>query len=218
MADDDFTAEEFAKWIPIRQAVEMADGQMGNTIYREIINRLRNGLIDARAENAIGEVGSRKMPFRPHSKVGLKIWDHVAGFRHLSSSGFWRSNTVEANINEGPHLHSPAVTYTYYGVRLDPAGVAKMLGRDVQSTPVPQTPPPAPAPQPLPEPTIKGPPFAAKALTAWYEAYKLAYTPAERTLDHAWNHAKAAFPEKTVTRQAVRALMPGSKPGPRTKG
>jgi hypothetical protein len=60
------------------------------------------------------------------------------------------------------------------------------------------------------------PKLAPGALEAWYEAYKKAYTPAERGLEHAYRHAKTAFPEKQVVRDRVRELLPsGNKPGPK---
>lgn len=219
MAGGDFTEGDFEAWLPISHAVEMAGGHLGTAIYQEIVSRLRNGLIQARAENAVVEFGARKTDLKPYAPVGTKVWDELAETRHLSALRLWRTNTVSVSLREGTYMHSPDTHYTYYGVRLDPAGVAKMLPQAAKA--------PAIAAVPLPiqtaeeaqkEPAAsKGPPLSAKALAAWYEAYKLAYTDAERTLDHAWGHARSAFPEKSVTRAAVRALMPGGKPGPRSK-
>lgn len=59
------------------------------------------------------------------------------------------------------------------------------------------------------------PPVGRAALTAWYEAYRLAYAEEERTADHAWSRAKGAFPDRAVTRAEIRELLPPSKPGPK---
>jgi hypothetical protein len=153
-----------------------------------------------------------------HGHIPAYYWAHIS--KHAVAGTFWDTGAARFWFGITPYFpHSTAVLCA--DVRFNREDVEKakppiprqILAEALQA--ISDTPPPPPPTGELPQ--TKGPPLAPKALVAWFEAYKLAYGAAERTLDHAWDHAKRAFPEKTVTRQAVRGLMPGGKPGPRSK-
>jgi hypothetical protein len=63
----------------------------------------------------------------------------------------------------------------------------------------------------------KLPPVSAAALQAWFEAYRKAYPGDAQTNAHALASAKGMFPDKTVSRDAVRALFGAKKTGPKSK-
>jgi hypothetical protein len=143
---------------------------------------------------------------------------------------FWTSNDAVWEITDRSTGFSKRKTFKFFGIRFDPAGIAELDRQQSHAVGAPAPPAPAitpPSPDKMPvlavnqaedEPAQPKPRLSDPALTAWFAAYELAYTKGERTLDHAWDHAKRAFPEKSVTRDRVRALMAGGKPGPRPRG
>ena len=57
----------------------------------------------------------------------------------------------------------------------------------------------------------------AAAMEAWYAAYRLAYQGADDTMEKALASAKGMFPGKSVSREQVRKLAGGRKPGRKSK-
>ena len=170
-----------------------------------IISLFSDGEIRAAAESLLVIPDIEAETRVSFAEIAHPHWRFISG--GATGTPLWSTFSAEMSINRGN------TRLKYYGIRIDPDGLAKKL--------------PIPAQPPSPPPNAQGPAstdlpgttahiaLSQKALEVWYEAYKLAYPNSERRLDHAWERVKAAFPERSVTRARVRELMAGGKPGPK---
>jgi len=214
MADSDpstISEDEYWRWFTPAAALTAVDKKTGDftASMAAILNRAGAGYIRAVAENIDRQEGRKTTKLAPFSRIDpavFKAWHDNYGHGSLS---LW--TTGDCNISFGAlTMSSPRIDLDYFGIRFDPIGVNKLVG-------ITEVPARSGTEAETKESEGKTGNLAPAALKAWYEAYKLAYGENERTLDHAWDRAKRAFPDKTVTRASVRTLMPGGKPGPKQK-
>lgn len=214
--DQGISADEFQRWLLLSTVLEKATPRMSHNAHREIVNRLCNGLLRARAEDSFTTNAGTKRTLPDRSLVSQNVWAAVSQIQYLTLDSLWETNTIIERVG--------GIKFEHYGARLEPAGVAKMLPEAF-----PVIPPPAPPSPSTPwlsdklpvvnvnqqedAPSQKGPPPSTKALAAWYEAYKLAYTGPADTEAKALESAKGCFPDKTVSREAVRKLRGEQKRG-----
>jgi hypothetical protein len=193
-----FDPAEFRAWIPAQQALTRYRPLANGHAASDLVKRLAEGLIAARAESFIVKFGQPKR-YGPETLVPPYLWRAIADQSELEELSLWSTGAAEADIFPDGTRSDP-VPHKLFGVRFDPAEIARLTGGTVLADP------------PL---RRRPPPVPAAALKAWYEAYILAYAEGERTADHAWLCAKGAFPDRAVTRAEVRELLPPSKPGPK---
>jgi|GEM_PF-3237778 len=219
MADGQFTEDQFQNWMPASEAYRLVGAELGPQAAREILKRLAHGLLIGRAEEAFQMTGGKKTQFDRLAIIKDFIWEELAGEDYLHNLPIWSANSAEVEFPYKYPSRPLSVVFHLFGVRFDPAGIEKMLPKRVIQ--IPPEPPktdwgktawPVPAAS-APEPEQKGPPPSAKALAAWFDAYKAAYTGADDTEAKALESAKGCFPGKSVTREAVRALRGEQKRG-----
>jgi hypothetical protein len=193
-----FDPADFPAWIPAQQALARYRSVAGGHAAPDLLKRLAEGVIAARAENFIAVFGQPKR-YGPERLVPAYLWKAISDQAELDSLSLWSTGTIEVDIFPDGTDTAP-VPHKLFGVRFDPAEIARLI--------------PAPSPGQEP-PKRRPPPVAGAALKAWYQAYILAYRAEERTADHAWACARGAFPGRAVSRADVRELLPPTKPGPK---
>ena len=196
-----FDPADFEAWVPAQQALTRYRPVANGHAATDLVKRLSEGLIVARAENFIVKFGQPKR-YGPETQVPPYLWLAIAGQSQVDELSLWSTGAAEADIFPDGTEHNP-VPHKLFGVRFDPAEIARLTGTGQAELPLP-----------LPA-RRRPPPVSGDALKAWYEAYILAYAEEERTADHAWACARGAFPNRTVTRSEIRELLPPSKPGPK---
>jgi hypothetical protein len=240
MADgNQITADEWESWITPKVALKLVSDAMHHDwsiAASAIIRRLNAGLVLAHVKTGEFEQAGRVKKLKDYVAVPVSVAQTWGRMDRVADLPFWTSGDADVHhrVTTG-YGHDAVVSWRLFGIRFDPAGindlapgsfapvaspapppstsplpVSSELLAGIPKAPETSTPPPAPQPH-------TGKPLAPAALQAWHEAYKLAYQPHERNLDHAWTHAKWAFPEKSVTRESIRKLMGGGKRGPRAK-
>lgn len=118
MADKPLDPKDFESWTPIatvyRSVIEHMFGH-GGTV-NEIVRRLQKGLIRAGAEN-------HAFDHIDHDPGGVIEIGRERWARDLSEEyAFWRSGTI--SVDDDGDFDA----LTYFGVRLEPTGVEKMMG------------------------------------------------------------------------------------------
>jgi hypothetical protein len=194
----EFSAADFDKWVPAQQALTQYLPLASDHAAADLVNRLAEGLMVARAENFIVVFGQPKL-YGPERPVPAYLWKAIADRTELDDLSLWSTGAAEANIFPDGTLANP-VPHKLFGVRFDPAEIARLTATLPFLSPA--------------QPKRRPPPVTGAALKAWYEAYTLAYGE-ERTADHAWACAKGAFPGRAVPRAEVRDLLLPGKPGPK---
>jgi hypothetical protein len=211
--------KEFSKWPLLSAVLAKVTPRLGHDAHQKVVMRLSKGLLVARAEDSfLAERSGTKIVLPERSMVTKAVWKRVKLTDYQTRDSLWETSTVIETI--GRRSNGGGVRYEHFGVRVDPAGVAKMLPEVLPKVPRPPARLPRPARsvnKPLvvemnvrgDEPPQKGPPpLSPMALKLWYEAYKAGYEESEWSLDHAWSRAQLAFPDKSVTRKSVQDLMP----------
>lgn len=226
MADgDQITAEEYATWIPASEALNRVAKVMQHEwglAAAAIVRRLNAGLVRAHIKTGNVERAGKTQKLKDFVAVPSSVvtgWTKASG---ISTLQFWVSGDAEVHqrISSG-HGYDATQILHLFGIRFDPAGIAEMIPSAgparaatamADKLPVKSLGPPDAAPlPPAREQESKGPPVSSKALAAWYEAYKLAFTGMADTEAAALESARGCFPGKTVSRDAVRKLR-GSQP------
>jgi len=129
----------------------------------------------------------------------------------LANERFWDSGDVLFS-RFSYSLSTPTETFRFFDVRFDAAVIGKMFPAPAQREASITEPPREPT-DAEEGPKQKGPPVSEAALTAWYAAYRLAYVGSEDTLAKAYASAEGMFPGKFVSRERIRRLAGGRKPG-----
>lgn len=219
--NDSISEEEYSRWYTPKRAVEfVATHTDWNTAHRAILKRAESGKIRVHAEDIRWERASRTGIYRKFSPVPDAILKAWAEQDHHSYLLFWSNGDGEIDLKSNPHALT--ISWKLFGIRFDPTGLAQLAGIDA---PTPLVTTKLEEPQKLPvvdvglemeEPPQKGPPPSPKALAAWYEAYKLAYPNTADTEAKALESARGCFPDKTVSRESVRALRGAQKRGPKS--
>lgn len=195
-----FDPAKFKAWIPAQQALRRYRPVANGHAASDLVKRLAEGLIAARAENFIVKFGQPKR-YGPETVVPSYLWRAIADRPELDALSLWSTGAAEADIFPDGTGANP-VPHKLFGVRFDPAAIARLTVTAPTAEPIGKRRPPS---------------VSGAALKVWYEAYTLAYADEERTADHAWTCARGAFPDRVVTRAEIRELLPPSKPGPKPR-
>jgi len=205
------------RWWTPAQALEHAVKIVGRAAgSAALLDRIKGGRIRVGAATFSDQIGDEPPElFDEPETIPANHWRDVTS---LYRSNFWHGD-FEFSLRTGGGYGKP-MTVRCYGIRLDPDGVRASLPLPTPATPEPPAvslakPPDADEAKDTPAPQ-RGPPVSPAALRAWHEAYKLAYTgtPQDK-LETAYLSAAGAFPGKSVSRDAIRALVGGRKPGPK---
>lgn len=209
MASKEIKTEEVANWLTPREAIQLLEPSFGTDSHsyiakRALLERLRGPQIRAAATVAL--------PFAPEQTKSYEI--DASDWTNIDEDDLlWTTGDMVFEWTTGSGYYIERHTTRHYRVRLDPVGVRAMLPPE-RLTPAVTSQSSAPDTQPAGE---KGPPVAAAHLAAWYEAYRKIYggTPAD-TEPNAVASARAMFPGKLVSREAVRKVRGSQKPGPKS--
>lgn len=146
MADEEFSADKFAAWIRIKEALaqvtKFADGQT-STAAHGIIDRLRNGLLTAAAKTIIWTTGSRQASKKDNQIIDASVWIKYET-EYLASHALWRTGDGQVHIYP-QGLSGQKSTLHLYDVRIDPKTLSDWVGM----------PPPPPMTAPANRPQVK---------------------------------------------------------------
>ena len=124
MPGGELSEEEFGRWTPLPRALETISIALGNagSAALALAQRLRAGLLQAAAETAVNDN-------RPADRVEFALvppthWKQEWAANPISA--FWRSGQMTVTISHDHRAYS-AQTATYFGLRVSPEGLAKML-------------------------------------------------------------------------------------------
>jgi len=214
MADTEFTAEEFASWIPSRDAYSMARESYGNFAASTILNHLATDLIQARAAHFF--VSSQpQRDFGYVLRIPREVWEQLDHANYQSALSLWTTNNAEVSVNRSTVLSK---TYKLFGIRFDPAGVRAMLPSEGSKDTLAAEGARFSIAAAQPEPEQKRPQVAQALLNDWFALYKRAFPGVEDTESKAIESAVGMFPGKFVSRQRVRELRGAQKRGPKPSG
>jgi hypothetical protein len=218
-ADREISAEELSSWWTPHQSASYGTTCQGisdmKSAYNAIWQRLVGGLIEAAAASwsATPAKGS-PVPHMTPDFVPLRYWRDFTN----SGSDIWGAGDARFYVV----YQGGSTTYRYFGIRLNPADVRKVLPavrppppKQLVVTPKQETAEPTKI-EPT-EPTQKGPRVPDPHLKAWFDFYKAIHSSIEDTEDRALEHARQCFPGKSVSRDRVRALRGSVKRGPKAK-
>lgn len=117
-----FDPADFAKWVPAQQALMRYRATANSHAAADLMTRLSEGLIAARAENFIVMFGHPKR-YGPERLVPPYLWKAISGQTQPDSLSLWSTGTAEADIFPDGTRSDP-VPHKLFGVRFDPAHVA----------------------------------------------------------------------------------------------
>ena len=199
------TEEEFASWIPIRKAIGQPVEIGGlEPAKQEIWSRLRAGILRSGAEN---------WTINPNDPPGgvIEVEQDRWGSLQVVTDSWWQTGRVTLWRDEGNRTghgyRRPTSAVEYFGMRVDPEGLMKFTGR-----PVPTTLKHAASDLASEEgkPRIRD-----DWLADWAALFNKLYP--DKDADFAWRSAKGMFPDKSVSRDRVRPLVPRSRGRPSQK-
>jgi hypothetical protein len=234
--EDEITAEEFADWVPVSQALAIVAKAVGlSTAPTTILERLVRGLMRGAAEDAVITDDGKTLPMTSLLPIPIWAWKVLADGGGYVALKLWKDGSQKMEANDYSYGRRRATSIEAFGVRIERAGLLKIPGVVFPNRPsaspastVPEiaAPPPEILQSKLPvvrlnqtedEPPQKGPSVPAAALEAWYAAYKMAFSGIADTEAKALESARGCFPGKSIARDAVRALRGTLKRGPKPK-
>ena len=201
-------AEEIAAWLSPSAALEMLRSLDRRTAKLAILNRLQHGLIRSGAQTATFQGQSYiRVPLDPD------MWENAES--GIVVSALWQTGdiTIQMPITS-PAYGRQSFPLALFDVRFDPVGI-KALMPGAESVAMQQ--PNSESPQTNEPETQKGPSVSDEHLRAWFELYQKAYQGSQDTLANAHQSAVGMFPGKFVSRERVRQLCAGRKPGRKAK-
>jgi len=213
LEEPSLTEEEFEGWLDPQDSVKILAPRFGPDSAKEmIVLRLLSGEIRAVAKSVWN---TQKADERySYQLVTSKFWQRCTEQVHGGSA--WRTGDFRVTIYDDTLIHR--TNYVLCGVRFDPIAVRALIPKPV--SPAGPTPPLTDSLQPDPKAQApeKRSPVPAAYLEKWAELYKTVYTDKDvDTLDFAWKSAIGMFPNWSVARDRVHALLKGRKTGPRKK-
>ena len=199
--EDSISAEEFSAWVQPK-LVLAAVQQQSKIAASMIFEALTAGIL----ESAAGHFSS-VIPGKPTSQESLlrlpsSIWSHRI------QDDLFGTGIAQFSMPQSP---GPSITMRGFDNRINPEGISRAFP-GVEFVAV-HTEQPISKEALIEDPKQKGPAVSPAALSAWYEAYKLAYQGPEDTLAKAYASAEGMFPGKFASRQRIRELMQ-----PRSRG
>lgn len=125
MADEPFTADDYARWMHPKAALSLLGNDYGEwgVAAAAIIARLRVGLV--RSAAATWRQGTRAGS--EPATIPAVNWSKSVDL--YSRHGFWSSSDHEINLGD---QYRPLIV-TYYGIRFEPKGINSLL-----TTPIPE--------------------------------------------------------------------------------
>jgi hypothetical protein len=116
-----FTADQFETWIPAREVYRRANDAFGSHAAYTIVERLRTGLLLARARHAFDEPDGTKRG--PEFLISKELWKKFhSDNQYLSQNTLWNTGATEIHTYQ-----SRSLTFKFFDVRFDPDGVGEML-------------------------------------------------------------------------------------------
>ena len=206
------TAEELKRWYTPQEALRRAAAHLGEKFAPEgIWNRVRAGIIGMASSSASQHrdndpVTPYRTPqvlpawfFRTHKEIPDKLWSGDFFF------GFEEPPPEAETLGLAAVMADPELRYKFkfvyteaFGVRFNPEDIDR------------EFPPTAEELTAKAEETAK-PRIGDDPLAAWAELFKRLYPGADQ--DFALSSARGMFPDKHVSRDRVRALIPARRPG-----
>jgi hypothetical protein len=187
---------DFENWVTPKQALKSLCAALKVTRYigaDMLLKRLTSGLLIAAARHA-------RHGYTLNRDTFLVIIP--SNFEHIGEHDtMWDTGDTEYRIRE----FGAYETIARFDIRFDPAGLLEAM----------------PGGSATPSAThgdddTQGPPVSEADLRRWAEAYQAIYKDRpEATQDHALQSARGFFVGKSVSRQAVRDVIPAGKRGPR---
>jgi hypothetical protein len=203
----DVTADDLiANWLSPSQAVEILAGVYkgtGVSARAVLLERLRGGMVQAIAGHSAFE-GSRKTR-DVFYKIPSEDWESVD-----TANNAWVSGDLVYTRRE--YGRSERTTVRHFNVKFEPQGVYAIIGASPANPAMAQV-----SPGPQAEPEEKGAPVSAAHLQAWFEFYRKVTAEADDTEDRALRSARMNFPDRSVSRESVRALRGSQRRGPKKK-
>jgi hypothetical protein len=198
------TAEDIADWLRPQEALTILDAAFvgkTDTSKHLLIERLKSGVIQGAAESS--------------TWTGAKIeattafyipYDHWRYYK--PALGFWDSGDIQFHLG---HYKGSIydISVWYHAVKFHPEAIDALaaIGRNRAKGAS------SPTSENETEPEQKGPPVSEEDLKQWYAVYRRTYQGADDTMANALKSARGMFPGKFVSRERVRVLAGGRRPG-----
>lgn len=166
-----FGDDDFATWITASETMRHLGAKMGHAATMAILDRLKVGLVQARAEKAFTK-DKHTLALKEHTlyPVPSAVWEHLSHHNYANNLTLWASNDQTAIFSDYA-IQDAGKKYQLFGVRFDPEGVRKMVAIPSAATPATRAPvasniptkTPAPAPTPARAPTPAAPTPVSRA-------------------------------------------------------
>lgn len=204
------TEAELKTWIPASRAIKQAEQALGDfkVAATTLVGNLKIGAIRSGAKFS-GMDGGGKLTGAV--EISPQHWEPM--IFPEKESGLWRANQLVVVFPGRRDVMGNAMTdgevLRYQGVALEPTALAEFLGNDAEAE-VPNS-----------EREVSGARedrrtrVSDSALAAWASLFKKLYPDADQ--DFAWKSAQGFFPDKQVSRDRVRALVPRPQGRPRER-
>ena len=203
--DSGITADELAKWMLPKAALDLTEAAMGSRhrAADAIVKRLVGGLIPTAVALAVQKDFGRETSRLPNHKIPHAHWSHLSGYPQ--DQDFWSSADAEL-------WHSNNRLVLYYGLRFEPDSVKNWIASLGSESRVSAQAAPALS-SPKIGPDQLAPALPQALLKAWFDLFKRTYKDTEITEAKAMQSVLGMFPDHSVTRKRVRALLPERRRG-----
>jgi hypothetical protein len=135
-------ARDFAEWLSPTDALAVAHQAFGSDATNVIWERLCGGVIKAFATTmSLSMPPSAEPQLNPlPSEIPARYW--ASHFSREGSSNFWRSGDARFFFSANDRRTAHSTVIRCFGIKLDPKGIAQMLGpggikQILQDTPIP---------------------------------------------------------------------------------
>jgi hypothetical protein len=202
----DLTPEEFARWLTPSRAVEMlyAVLQERGLSRQTLLNRLRGDMGRAAARRSVFQRDDTADSTSEYYEFHRDEWGGID-----TSDAFWRTGDLIRSYRR----YGTNGTDRHYDVRFEPAGIEDIIATVSRTTE--RVGSEAHAPDEVTNEATKGPRVSDAHLQAWFEFYKKVHIGPGDTEDRAVEFARRCFPDKSVSRDRIRALRGSLKRGPK---
>jgi hypothetical protein len=219
---DELLEEKFKTWLMPSAALKRVNTifQSEDVSIRAIILRLEGGQIKSASHGYSYEYDDRT---NKYSAITLISSDHWKAFHRLiRSADFWKTGDIRFAFGPSQKAYIPGLSgvlraASYFNVRLDPQGLNALLASafgEPGLMPRPDDDVKAPIATLPTEALERGPRVSDEWLSGWLELFRKTYGNTDQdTLATAWASAKGMFPDKSVARDRVHALLSGRKTG-----
>jgi hypothetical protein len=132
MDEGKVTQQRYRSWIPVREALRRVEAAVGEAAARrEILSRLKEGLLRSAAKELVDEEAGRKPIRRGITEINAWAWNHLR-----NHDFFWQTETAYfVKTKEGGPKRDQTVQF--FKVRFEPAGLAKMIPKPLQAQSTP---------------------------------------------------------------------------------